>query len=128
MKTLHLNLKKKWFEMILNGIKSEEYRAISTYFINLFIDKTNFKTWGNNDFIRELEYDGLEILELKKYSSIIFSNGYAKNRPQFEIELLEIEIGPGREEWGAIVGKKYFILKLGKIIKNEKLQDSKKRR
>ncbi len=121
MKTLHLNLKKKWFDMILNGIKPEEYRAITMYFINLLIDKTNFKDWGDNDFIREIEYHGLEILELKKYDTVTFSNGYAKNRPQFEIELLGIEIGQGREEWGAVKNEKYFVLKLNKIIRHENI-------
>jgi len=123
MKTLHLNLKKKWFDMILNGLKPEEYRAITIHFISLLIDKSNFKHWGNNDFLREIEYHGLEILELKKYETVTFSNGYKKlgTNPLFEIELLGIEIGQGREEWGAVANEKYFVLKLNKIIRHENI-------
>ena len=29
MKTLHLNLKKQWFDMILSGEKKEEYRELT---------------------------------------------------------------------------------------------------
>ena len=90
---LHLNLKRKWFDMILSGKKKEEYRDISRYW--------NRRLMGlcTNDI---------------KDTIIVFSNGYAKNRPQFEIELLNIEIGIGILEWGAEPHKKYFILKLGK--------------
>ncbi|HET8736229.1 MAG TPA: ASCH domain-containing protein, partial [Pricia sp.] len=37
MKTLHLNLKKKWFDMILSGEKKEEYREIKEYWIGRLI-------------------------------------------------------------------------------------------
>ena len=36
MKTLTLPLKKKWFDMIKAGIKKEEYRECSSYWINRF--------------------------------------------------------------------------------------------
>jgi len=31
MKTLNLTLKKKWFDLIKQGIKNEEYREIKAY-------------------------------------------------------------------------------------------------
>ena len=34
MKTLHLPLKAKWYEMIDNGIKTEEYREIKQFVRN----------------------------------------------------------------------------------------------
>lgn len=33
MKVLHLTLKKKWFDMIASGEKTEEYRDISEFWI-----------------------------------------------------------------------------------------------
>jgi hypothetical protein len=33
MKTLHLPLKAKWYEMIESGVKTEEYREIKPYWI-----------------------------------------------------------------------------------------------
>jgi len=37
MKTLHLNLKRKWFDMILSGDKDEEYREIKPHWANILI-------------------------------------------------------------------------------------------
>ncbi len=100
MKTLHLNLKRKWFDMILSGEKTEEYRDMSDY-------------WDIRLGMSEL----LEYPELThNFKTVTFSNGYAKKRPQFVIELKRIIIGEGKPEWGAELGKKYFILELGKII------------
>ena|SRR5680860_1243892 len=100
MKTLHLVLKKKWFDMILSGEKKEEYRTLSQYW-NLRL--------GMDDRIEYPE-------TTHNFDTITFSHGYAKDRPQFVIELERIEIKEGNTNWGAEPGTKYFVLKLGKII------------
>jgi len=95
MKTLHLILKKEWFDMILSGEKLEEYREMKYFWINRLTKKN---------------------LDPKHFDTITFSHGYANNRRQFVIELKEIEIDKGRPEWGAKSGEYYFVLKLGDII------------
>ena len=90
MSTLHLTLKKQWFDMILSGEKTEEYREIKPYWTNRFYSK--------------------------KYHYICFRNGYAHNTTQFTIELKSITPSIGKPEWGAEANKKYFVLYLGKII------------
>jgi len=112
MKTLHLNLKKKWFDMILSGEKKEEYREIKPYWENRLFSKFN-----NSDIEKSLITKNGFI----GYSQIIFSNGYSKNRPQFVIEFKGIEIREGNPDWGAEPGVKYFVLKLGSVIKTENL-------
>ncbi len=134
MKTLHLNLKKQWFDLIFSGEKKEEYREITDYWIQRFFKCESEiqeiilqKSLLSIEFFEQLnkdlqtEWNKIEFQNnlkryLKKYDTITFSNGYAKDRPQFVIELLEISIGFGKEKWGAKKGEKYFILKLGKII------------
>ena len=91
-KTLHLNLRRKWFDMILSGEKKEEYRDMTNYW------KTRMNTVMGN---------GVE--------TITFSNGYKKDRPQFVIELLYISIRTGLIDWGAEKGKLYFVLHLGDV-------------
>jgi len=93
MKMLHLNLKKKWFDMIAKGIKTEEYRDIKPYWTKRF---KNF-------------------LVKKPFDCIIFRNGYARNCPEMRVELLGIEFGKSKVEWSD-VQKKCYVLKLGKII------------
>lgn len=93
MKTLHLNVKKKWFDMILSGEKKEEYRQLKPY-------------WTNRLF----PFNG------ERYSTVTFSNGYAKDRPQFVIKLISITYREGVQEWGAEPSVQYYVIKLGKII------------
>lgn len=96
MKTLHLNLKRKWFDMILSGEKKEEYREMSIY-------------WGNRFLIN---HEGV----ICNWGTITFSNGYAKNRDQFVVELKGIRVDFGKTEWGAEIQNRYFVLHIGKII------------
>lgn len=104
MKTLHLNLKRKWFDMILSGVKKEEYRELKTYWFRQL-----FKDFDNS-------MHTLDDYDFKEFDTITFSNGYTKNRPQFVIELKSIEIKQGNKEWGAEPNEKYFVLSLGEII------------
>lgn len=93
MKILYLTLKKRWFDLILSGEKTEEYREIKPYWQKRLTDKS--------------------------YDRVVFRNGYAANAPQFAIELKSITQGVGRIEWGAEKDKICFILKLGAIINKE---------
>lgn len=92
MDTLHLTLKKKWFDMIISGIKKEEYREIKPYWVKRLMATK------------------------KSYSRVLFKNGYGPNVPRALIELKGLMAGLGVVEWGAPEGKEVFILKLGKIL------------
>lgn len=105
MKTLHLNLKRQWFDLILSGEKKEEYREIKPYWSNTL---TQGFIGGENHC---WDPDGTWI----HFDTITFSNGYARDRDQFVIELKGIEIKEGREEWGAEPSTKYFAIQLGEI-------------
>ena len=60
MKILHLNLYRKYFDAIVNGTKTIEYR-----------DKTDY--WKKR-------------IENREYDIIKFRNGYAKNAPTMLVE------------------------------------------
>lgn len=91
MRILHLTLKKKWFDMILSGEKTEEYREIKPY-------------WN-----KRLP---------KIYTHIQFRNGYNPDSPVMIVELLGVERGIGKPEWGA-PGWLVYVLRLGKVISSE---------
>lgn len=129
MKTLHLNLKKKWFDMILSGEKKEEYRVIKNHWANQFIalkftdsederlsDSELYSTITQNLDLLQLHINGFN-----HFDTITFSNGYAKDRPQFEIEFKGFEIRTGNPELGAEPGIKYFVLKLGKVLNEQNI-------
>ena len=92
--TLHLNLKKKWFDMIASGEKKVEYRNPSEYWYKR-LSKFNPE---------------------QTKCTITFSNGYAKDRRQMVVELLSFGYGTGRKDWGAVEGVGYYKLRLGEIL------------
>jgi hypothetical protein len=134
-KTLHLTLKKKWFDLISKADKREEYRDIKESFIRKLIDSFNghiikylFRTDSlKTDCIKKLHGKHESEIIWKQYDSITFSNGYKKNRKQFCIEFSGVEIGEGKLEWGAEKGKQYFKLALGEIMwSNFEIESSRK--
>lgn len=99
---LILPIKKKWFDMILSGIKKEEYREIKPYW-----ETRLRKAFG--------EY-GIGVAKRK----VLFRNGYGRHAPYF-IALCSFKIGTGKEEWGATGGNQYFVLQIHEILeKGEK--------
>ena len=102
---LYLVLTKLWFTEILEGRKTEEYRDFTDFYINRLC---------------ELNEEG-EILDTKKYDTLKFQMGYAKNAPQMVIEVLDIRIDVDEEvdfENGDLLTQENcnFTIVLGKIL------------
>jgi hypothetical protein len=109
MKTLHLPLKAKWYEMIESGVKTEEYREIKPYWEKRLLKYGD--VWGSRkDVIR---INKKSMLLFRHYDVVKFSYGYTKRTMTFEIE--SITIGKGKPEWGAPT-EDVFIIKLGKRV------------
>lgn len=103
--TLHLTIKKQWFDMIRSGEKLEEYRDKADYWISRLCDF--------DKCLKSNSYD-----HFKDFDTVQFYNGWACSTkyPNFKIQCKGIEIREGRPEWGAEPGKKYFVIKLGEKI------------
>lgn len=99
MKTLHLNLTRKWFDMILSGEKKHEYREITDY-------------WIKRLSIPEGKYYRCR----QDFNTVTFSNGNSKHRVEFVVKLDRISTGTGVHRWGAMRNRRYFILHLGAVI------------
>jgi len=126
--TLHLNLIHKWFNMVKRKVKpkKEEYRNITPYWCARFLlflgEKKSQKWWDSkHNVCSDLNvyiHHGLRggEIEFIHHDTITFSNGMTPPVPRFEIEKNHIRIGSGKPEWGAVPGKKYFVLELGEMI------------
>ena len=79
MKILHLNLYRKYFDAIVNGTKTIEYR-----------DKTDY--WKKR-------------IEGREYDIIKFRNGYAKNAPTMLVEYKGYTINNSEQEYKLKLGK-----------------------
>lgn len=93
---LTLPIKKKWYDMIISGEKKEEYRDIKPYYTK------RFQTKGL------LDRYGLPVTTIQK---LILKNGYGKDAPQALVDVT-LDIRQGKPEWGAEVGKEYYVLKI----------------
>ena len=97
MKTLTLSLKKKWFDMIKAGVKKEEYRAITPYWIKRLLENPEDK----------------ERAKFKSFDRLVFTLGYPKadeTERRLSFKNPRIRVGTGRPEWGAEPGKQYFVI------------------
>lgn len=90
---LTLPIKKKWFDLILSGEKKEEYRKISPYYASRFQNLFH----GDAD-----------------EKEICFRNGYSSTSPSF-VAVCTLDIGEGKEKWGAESGQTYYRLHIKRI-------------
>jgi hypothetical protein len=98
---LILPIKKKWFDMIVAGEKTEEYREIKPYYKSRF--KNLFQMYPYS-FIPT----GSDTQE------IMLRNGYSANAP-YCIITASLAIKMGRCEWGAEKGKEYYVLRIHSV-------------
>lgn len=77
MKTLHLVLKSKWYDLIDCGAKTSEFRECKSYWNKRF-------GWGNS-------LTGFEFCFL--YDSVCFHRGYTSTTMEFYIDIIHVITG-----------------------------------
>ena len=130
-KTLHLVLKRKWWDMIASGEKKEEYRDVCRYWAIRLLDIGLRRHLKRNDtvgwYITDKRYLGdlnswLRLMieqkdfAFRSFENVCFHLGYTNTTMTFKIN--EIVIGKGRGYWGAEPNKYYFVIKLGERVGN----------
>lgn len=120
---LQLSLKRKWFEMTKAGIKTEDYREITPYWIKRFLyaHKEDMNTSGFIDYIQSQKSNTYyaDNFSFKHFTTNTMTLGYPKSTDAERILHFEhagIEIRTGKPEWGAEPGKLYFVIKHGKKL------------
>lgn len=117
--TLYLPLKRKWFDLIKNGEKKEEYREIKPFYIKRFIKFKPLKIDLINDYEKgfdEGEINGMEnelTITSQKFKKVVFTLAYPSTEEKdrrIKFNNPKIRIGEGKPEWGAEPGKKYFVI------------------
>ena len=105
-----LTIKKRWFDMIKSGEKKEVYRDIRPFY-----DSRLPKGFGmfrvGNKLVKGNVYPPQDLSK----QQIIFRNGYNHNSPSINA-ICSLDIGTGKEEWGAEPGKIYYVLKIHGIV------------
>lgn len=120
MKTLRFPLKKEWYNMIESGVKPEEYRLLSYYWIPVLLEKADGKRITRKEAL-EYAFRPKAIVQMiisgkwraRKYDYVKFSYGYTSKTMTFTYADLVIAIG--NPAWGA-PDHETFIIKFGKRI------------
>ena len=120
-KILTLNVSKQWFDMIVTGEKTEEYRVIKPYWVTrLFQNNSNVADVkdlasclaGRTDLLKG--YINTQRIILKPYTHVLFVKGYPKgNKPSIEKKIESITIGKPKkglcpDKW---LDKEFFVIK-----------------
>lgn len=115
MRNLTLNVKKEWFDMILSGVKKEEYREIKQLYENKFIDQRlqNILDCTTQNEIAWIEFD-----------TVTFLNGMKKLTPTIVLEWKGIEIKGAVPEWSDNWKGDVFAIKLGKLISTKNINNN----
>lgn len=112
-----LTLKKKWYDMIASGEKTEEYREIKSYWCKRLLNcGMACGGWSLNG---EAVCPVCRHLDFKPIRTVTFTLGYPKaNDParRMTFAVKDICFGEGRPEWGAEEETQYFVIKLGERI------------
>lgn len=129
-KTLHLTLKKKWFEQTKSLIKTEDYREITPFWMaRLLLCRGNKKPqsfWNRcyslmysdewiKTFFEDTEIHGITPVP---FTENIMTLGYPKTGDKDRTVIFEhagIEIRTGNTKWGAEPNKLYFVIKHGNL-------------
>ena len=111
-KVLTLTINKQWFDMIVAGEKTEEYREIKPYWASRLVNQQA----ESGDVLFD-EFGGycrvIGKLEYKPYTHVLFINGYRKDSPRIEKEIESITIGKPKkglcpDKW---LDTEFFIIK-----------------
>jgi hypothetical protein len=113
MSTLHLTLKKKWYDLIASGEKKEEYRQIKDFWVKRFGSRIE---WSMESYIPADISDSNGVgYKIYDFKTVTFKNGYQSNAPTMVVEFKGINIGTAKPEWSDNWQGDVFIIKLGKI-------------
>ena len=130
MKDLKLVLKKKWYDMIDAGIKTEEYREIKPFWANRLLYYT---TLGEKEYWESVLEKAKELVNThpncynlhdlliknmgtRGYDTVTFYLGYANDRKAMTFAIKELVVDQGKPEWGAEDNTEYFVIRLGKRL------------
>ncbi len=129
METVTLTIKKKWFDLIASGEKTEEYRELNMYYLRRLIDTSNFPAKRREDILNSIGEDlqkGLDMYVKSaalrhnckiKYNGLMLRNGYSKNAPKIITGVIMMTYEFGKPEWGAPTDKRVLVFHLGTVTK-----------
>ena len=124
-KILALTVSKQWFDMIIAGKKTEEYREIKGFWMSRLLlikdeESKEFKKLHVEKSVEMLidtdtikEKINVGAMKFVPFTHVLFINGYGNDKPRVEKEIESITIGKPKkglcpDKW---LGTEFFIIK-----------------
>ena len=98
-RSLHLILCHKWFKMIEDGIKNEEYRERTPYWCKRFSQNNCIPSYQGIQWQCAGIKDKCNAEISFPYTHIVFHDGYTNTIMKKKV--ISCTVGVGRREWGA---------------------------
>lgn len=130
--SLRLPLNRKYFTMTKEGIKKEDYREITPYWLKRLTqyDAKNYNGFEIDEIVDFIQKGKHIIFKRhhgylpdfcfpKRFDYNLMTLGYPQKQNEERILKLEhkgIIIRPGKPEWGAVPDKLYFVIMHGSIM------------
>lgn len=111
---LDLSLKRKWYDMIERGEKTEEYREIKDYYLKRLVYRSEDMPPLEVKYMKKSDM----LLFARKYNAVRFHRGQGGKQTML-FEYKGFKIGIGNPLFGAPEDKEVFIILLGKRIDSE---------
>lgn len=119
-KVLQLTISKQWFDMIVANEKKEEYREIKPFWIARLLQNNNnifdvkyiaYCLTGRTDLLKK--YIDAQRIVFKHFTHVLFINGYRKDSPHIEKEIISITISKPKKglcpkKW---LNTEFFVIK-----------------
>lgn len=102
MRIENLSLKSVYFDAINRGVKTVEYRDMTPYYINKFVDKSHYQGLDDNEIIEKIRKEG------KAHFLPLDGLRFHNNGRILTMEVVGIEVYDGHTT---------FAIKLGKRLK-----------
>lgn len=121
-KVLDLVLKRRWWNLIASGDKSEEYRLVKRYWILRLINKEYHRSFVSDDIVTDFMawYNFTKLdhnVIFRDYNVVCFRLGYTNIKMSFKIESIKVKHSEFcNTTWGAEPDEFYFVIKLGERI------------
>lgn len=116
---LRLPLIRRWYDMTTAGIKSEDYREITPYWINRLVGGVFDEKGYRNPPIGNYDECDYHRFVFRQFDHNIMTLGYPKKGDPERTATFKhagIEIRTGNPDWGAEPNKLYFVIKHGEKV------------
>lgn len=120
--TIHLPIKREWFDMILSGEKKEEYRDLTNHWAKRLTGQSRCSITADYGVPCDHVDANIKVNPKPGKTTVTLTNGYSPTSRRIVVELLGLEVKTPNPAWCPPgTGGLWFALKLGEVLEAHNL-------